>query len=205
MRNLRIPDSVMPYLRVQKGEINHIEDNDEFKQAYIKGLNHQFDAIQPYIPAILDSSLDIGSGVGGIDILLQKKFNHAVYLLDAVETDPICTKHDVPFNSSTVTREYFIANNSRVFGYIDPEDAQSGKMFTPKFDLIHSVGSYCFHYSPVKYLNFVKASCHESTVLIFDVRNTHPDWLEILRANFDEVAAIVCEAKFTKRVFKVKK
>lgn len=206
MPDLIIPDSVYPYLRVQKGEINHIEDRAEFERAYNDGLQKQFDVIKPFLPEILGASLDIGSGMAGIDILLQKEFNNFVALIDAEETPPICTKHDVPFNSKNITFEFFRANNAKLWGYFPAEDInlKNDPVNPFKADLIHSVGSYCFHYSPEKYLQLVKQSCHEKTVLIFDVRNRHVDWLELLRDNFDEVAAIWAEEKFTKRVFKVR-
>ncbi len=212
MKDLIIPDSVYPYLRVQKGEINHIEDRKEFEAAYNNGLCDLFNVMLPHIPKNIKSSLDIGSGMGGIDILLRQYFWHDLYedieitLLDAEETPPICEKHDKPFNDLQVANEFFKANDCKIGRYITPENTTHWKWeISPlKFDLIFSVGSYCFHYSPEKYLQFVKERAHKDTVLIFDVRNRHTDWLEILRENFDEVAVLVESEKFTKRVFKVK-
>lgn len=210
MKDLIIPDSVYPYLRVQKGEINHIEDRKEFEAAYNNGLCDLFNAMLPHIPKDMKSSLDIGSGMGGIDILLQRHFNHKVFLLDGVSDLPVCVKHDIPFNNSRITESFFFENNCHAINsYWDPKikhftEAVLKKGDLYKYDLILSVGSYCFHYSPLLYLDFVKASCHKDTVLIFDVRNRHADWLEILRENFTEVAVLVESEKFTKRVFKAK-
>jgi len=208
--SLTIPDSVYPYLRVQKGEINHIEDFASFKEAYNQGLKELFDLILPWVPAGLKTSLDIGSGMGGIDILLQKHFNHHVFLLDALETPPICEKHDKPFNSYQTTEGFFYANgiDPDFLDYVPAKNAMHPETISifksKKMDLILSVGSYCFHYSPLEYLNLVKAACHKETILIFDVRNRHTDWLEILRDNFTEVAVLLESEKFTKRVFKIK-
>ena len=202
MSNLIIPDSVYPYLRAQKGEINHIQDRQAFEAAYNKGLQELLAVILPYVPAGMKRSIDIGSGMGGIDILLHNLFKHDVFLLDALDTPPVCTKHDRPFNNKNVLLEFWHENEKNRIFYYSPEDAS--KPIKVKFDLILSVGSYCFHYSPELYLDFVKASCHEDTVLIFDVRNRHADWLEILRDNFKEVAVILESEKFTKRVFKSK-
>jgi hypothetical protein len=202
MNNLIIPDSAYPYLRVQKGEINHIEDRTSFEMAYNQGLQELLYQILPHIPTDIKSSLDIGSGMGGIDILLQQEFGHDVYLLDAGKTPPVCIKHDIPFNDYEVVIKFFNANNSKIAGYNDPEFM--GEFPIIKMDLILSVGSYCFHYSPLIYLDFVKASCHKDTILIFDVRKRHIDWLEILCENFTEVAVILESEKFTKRVFKTK-
>lgn len=204
MNNLIIPDSVYPYLRVQKGEINRIEDRAEFEAAYNKGLQELFEVILPHIPVEMKSSLDIGSGMGGIDILLNKKFEQDVYLLDAKQTPPLCEKHDKPFNSFKEALKFFHANAADFSGYFDADNEETRSQQKRKFDLIISVGSYCFHYSPEFYLDFVKASSHKDTVLIFDVRNRHTDWLEILRENFTEVAVLVESEKFTKRVFKAK-
>lgn len=204
MKDLIIPDSVYPYLRVQKGEINHIEDRAEFEAAYNKGLQELFNVMLPYIPKKIKSSLDIGSGMGGIDILLNLHFEQDVYLLDAKQTDPVCEKHDKPFNSFKESLNFFHANDSDFSGYFDANNEKTRSQQKRKFDLILSVGSYCFHYSPEVYLDFVKASCHKDTVLIFDVRNRHTDWLEILRENFTEIAVILESEKFTKRVFKAK-
>lgn len=208
MKDLIIPDSVYPYLRVQKGEINHIEDRTEFEAAYNKGLQELFAIILPWIPKNMKSSLDIGSGMGGIDILLYQEFGHTYHLLDAEFTVPVCEKHDKPFNDARIAYEFAKQVVPwKEFNYIPHNAIDKFKELNPnyKFDLILSVGSYCFHYSPEKYLDFVKAACHKDAILIFDVRNRHSDWLEILRDNFDEVAIIVESEKYTKRVFRCKK
>lgn len=204
MDNLVIPDSVYPYLRVQKGEINHIEDRKEFELAYNQGLNELLYQMVPHIPTDIKNSLDIGSGMGGIDILLNKHFKQNVYLLDARQTPPICKKHDEPFNSFKEALKFFHQNDADFSGYFDANNKETRSQQKRKFDLIFSIGSYCFHYSPLVYLDFVKASCHKDTVLIFDIRNRHADWLEILRESFTETAIILESEKFTKRVFKVK-
>lgn len=204
MNNLTIPDSVYPYLRVQKGEINHIKDRESFELAYNRGLNELLYQMLPHIPTGIKTSLDIGSGMGGIDILLAKHFGNALDLLDAVHAPPVCIKHDVAFNDYEITKEFFSVNEAEIDFYWSPEDAEYCRLITGKYDLIFSVGSYCFHYSPEKYLHFVRLSCHKDTVLIFDVRNRHTDWLEILRENFTETAVILESEKFTKRVFRVK-
>ncbi len=204
IKNLKVSNEVYPYLMVQKGEINHIEDREEFVREYNVRLQQMLFKMLPHIPANIKSSLDIGSGMGGINILLQQHFKQRVYLLDAFDTPAMCLKHDIPFNSFHVSTEFFRDNNAEISYYIDANFTDLGERVV-KSDLIISVGSYCFHYSPEKYLEFVKACCHKDTVLIFDVRNRHTDWLEILRENFVEVAVITEEEKFTKRVFHCKK
>lgn len=200
MDKIIINDNHYEYLKVQKGEINHIEDRKDFEDAYNLGLSSLYESILPFVPVDLSSSLDVGSGLGGIDILLYKAFGQDVYLLDAIDSPPVCVKHDSPFGNYYVTADFFIKNRASLNHYFSPDDLT----YRRKFDLILSIGSYCFHYSPLLYMDFIKTNSHAGTVLIFDVRNAHQDWLYILRENFEEVAVVTEDKKFTRRVFKCK-
>ncbi len=205
MEDLIIPDSVYPYLRVQQEHINHIEDRKEFEKAYKDGLLKQFELMLPWIPKNMHASLDIGSGMGGIDILLNNNFHQSTCLVDALNTLPICKKHNVPFNDYNICSEFFKKNGIDEFlYYLSPKEFKRISPFT-HVDLIISIKSYCFHYSPEVYLRQLYWWCHKETVLIFDVRNDRPAWLKILRENFTEIDVLLEKPKYTKRVFKWKK
>lgn len=198
---LTISDRAYKFLKIQQGALNKIESREEFERAYNEGLEILFDDIINFLPPNIKNSLDIGSGLGGIDILLQREFKHDVSLMDALNTQPICIRHDVPFNDIDVTVDFWHTNKADLTNYFWPGNFNK---CAEKFDLILSIQSYCFHYSPDVYLDIVKKCCHDNTVLIFDVRNQRKEWLATLRNNFDEIAVISESEKFTRRLFKCK-
>jgi hypothetical protein len=44
------------------------------------------------------------------------------------------------------------------------------------FDLVISLGSWCFHYPPATYLDAIFGRCRPGGVLILDVRKQQPAW-----------------------------
>ena len=203
MENLKITDEHFKYLFVQKGDLSNIADRAEWEAAYNASTKRQLAGIVPWLRRSPANVLDIGSGLGGIGILLHKQFGCKVRLLDSIDEPPVCTKHDKPFCSMEVARDFYAHNGVTEgdFSYVSPHWQPT---VSQKFDLIVSFGSYCFHYAPEVYLERVKKVCNSDTVLIFHVRNRHDDWLCTLREHFTEIGEQHHTPKFTERVFTCK-
>lgn len=195
-----ISDEVFPYLLLQKGELYWLNgDRQQWEKAYDDDIQTIYTNIAPYIPDQCHSVLDIGGGMGGVNIWIHR--NHGgtkVAVLDGENDPPEMTRHAWTFNDLGVTRKFLKSNGVDSFLPI-----AANKLIAPRpFDLITSYGSWCFHYSPETYLDFVKACCTDQTVLIIDTRIIHKDWLETLNQTFNHVALIDHGNKHDRYVFK---
>ena len=114
-------------------------------EEYIESLKSDFEQIEPYLPESVDSILDIGCGMAGIDILLKQKYPEAkLYLLDG--DGP---KEDwrggfesemKPFSSREVATEFLKSNGVTVDRWYDigTQDIEA--------DLVISLLSWGWHY-----------------------------------------------------------
>lgn len=198
-----ISDEQFRYLSVQRcASEGHLLDRSAFEANYHREIFDVYESIAPFLPDECESLLDIGSGLGGIDAVLNKHFggNVVVYPLDGLADDPQVESHSKTFNNREVTRDFLTANGVSAFSYYTP---QSLKPIVP-FDLIVSFASYCFHYGPSVYLNFVKACARPGTVLIFDVRRKNAEWFEILAREFKLVGHAAEMPKFRRMIYEAR-
>lgn len=179
------------YLYVQRGSIAHIKDFENWRRAYNKSTWEQYTDIIPHIPSSCSSSLDIGSGLGGIDVLLSKHYGTGckVELLDGEHYDAVVKRHNQPFSNHAVMRNFLEANGVSNYAISSPETAG------PKIhDLIISMSAYCFHIHPDTYIDLVRKSCDRKTICIFRVRK-ESGYLDYLRQHFRDVYVIKEEKK----------
>lgn len=205
-RGLIIPSEAYPYLQMQRGAINDMrQDEAKWLGAYTEAIYSEFDCIEPHLPATCDAILDVGSGLGGINVLLARHFGDQVQitLLDGVTDLPFVEKHAVTFNHMGVARRFLKANGVENIDWID---ANQEKLTAPRFfDLVVSFKSWCFHYSPARYLQLVQSSAIAGhTRLILDVRRDKPEWHELLRASFRHVRDVYVGTKFSTVLFEAR-
>lgn len=200
------------YLRIQKGNLDELAHNPgAWQAAYIDDLRRQFESFVEYLPAECNRLLDVGSGLGGIDVLIRRHYESKgagqpyVWLLDGEQDRPVMNLHRETFNDMRVAKDFQVVNglDPRRFGYWTPRTFQPGPV-TP-YDLVVSFGSWCFHYPPDVYLApLVNSGIHPGTVLVLDVRSTKPSWLWALEEVFELVGVAACKPKWRRCVFKVK-
>lgn len=156
----------------------------------------------PALPDKCSSILDVGSGLGGINILLNRHYGgeREVCLLDGVDDAPEVHLHRQTFNNMAVAQDFLLENDVTRFSYYD-----AAELGEPRpFDLIVSFASWCFHYPPQVYLDFVRACCHERTVVILDMRSGKPDWHEAMLEHFVHPRSVLHIAeKFKRMTFKI--
>lgn len=184
------------YLAVQRGEVSdERHDFRSWKAAYERSLMRIYSSIQSVLPDRCSSVLDIGSGLGGIDVLLAKHYGGLdVCLLDGVDCEAIVYRHAEPFSNGDVAMDFQAKNGNTRVTYCWP---------TPPartFDLIVSFAAWCFHIEPVQYIEAVKASMHDGTTLILDVR-ARTDWVDQLRAAFGRPMILHQENKYFRMAF----
>jgi hypothetical protein len=184
--SFRISKEAFEYLAVQVGELDQLKGvRHVWEGAYERNLLARMDNILTYLPSQVSTILDVGSGLGGIDVLLYRWFDRQshITLLDGTEFSPTVTHHNIPFNSRKVALN-FLSDNGVQEKYAHFMEHDNLK--PQPFDLIVSFRAWCFHIKPSTYLEFVRQCCHANTKLIIDLRKT-PYWGEELARHFDGV------------------
>jgi SAM-dependent methyltransferase len=203
---IHVPGDAYPYLQMQRGAISDMRgDYQVWLQYYTEALFSEFDLIEPYLPLRCDSILDVGSGLGGIDALLNQHYGGdcRITLLDGVDDKPFVQSHSKTFNHMGIARQFLNANGVTHFDYIDANGSfRSAPRF---FDLVISFKSWCFHYEPERYLTLVKSACISGqTKLIVDVRRDEPAWSSLMRKEFTHLDTIYMGSKFYCAVFQAR-
>lgn len=172
------------YLYVQRGEVAHAYEKgfDSWKAAYEASLDAIYDSIVPALPADASEILDVGGGLGGIGVLLCRRYPSACYrVLDGRSDDPKVLRHARTFNNAAVSADFLRANGVGDFGFYDLRDE-----FDRRFDLVVSFAAWCFHIPPSEYLDRVRNALAPNATVILDVRRDHTDWQEDLVAAFGQ-------------------
>jgi SAM-dependent methyltransferase len=198
--DLHISDEAMDYLMIQRGKLSELcSEKGKWIPAYQESLMADFLSILPFLPATADRIMDVGSGMGGIDILLARHFKQPeVWLLDGDDDSPVMTHHWETFNCMRTARQFQQQNGVASVVSISP----GTEVQAAPCDLIISFQAWCFHFTPDVYLDYVKACCKPGTILILDVRKGYIWWRKSLRAAFEELAVPIQSEKFDRVVFR---
>lgn len=169
------------YLVIQHGSVSdQRHDLKAWKQAYENSLMELFSTIHPVLPENCETVLDIGGGLGGIDLKLVQHYGGKLHvsILDGLDCPADVQWHHKPFSNAKVAMDFHKKNGNENVSCCWPAPSPPRK-----FDLIVSFAAYCFHIPPADYIDVVKESRHESTVCIFDVRKERPQYLlELVKA-----------------------
>jgi SAM-dependent methyltransferase len=186
------------YLVIQHGKVSdHRHDFTKWKAAYEASLADIFASILPALPVECRSVLDIGSGLGGIDILVAKHYSPqpAIYLLDGLDEEPVVKHSFKPFSNAAVAMDFQQKNGVKSIGCTDEVPQH-------KFDLVHSYFAYGFHIHPGDYLSDLRKSVHDKTILIFDVRRSKKEWLRELVNAFGQPKILQTAEKYVRIAFR---
>lgn len=207
--SLSVSDEQFEYLRLQKGslfELSH--DRERWQAAYEQELRQTYEGLRPHLPEPCWGVLDIGSGLGGIDVLLTRHYQPDppyIHLLDGEDDAPRMKLHRQTFNSMKVARGFLIANGVRSdrISYF----TTATEVLPRPYDLVLSLGSWCFHYPPETYLPLLLSGggLHSDSVLIMDVRNGRREYAQQIDQALEQVAVIKEAAKYTRTVFRRKR
>lgn len=221
---LRVDPEHFEFLRVQKGNLDQYANNFAgWNERYLIGLREQFESIQPWLPRECAAFLDVGSGLGGIDVLIARHYQAVdqaagvhrpahpfVTLLDGVDDRPEMHLHRETFSNSRVARNFQVKNgvNPLALGFLPPNFTAP---IAEPFDLIVSFGAWCFHTPPYLYLSRLAkggirrpSSDHDGTVLIVEVRQGKLGWAAELSAYFEFVAMLEETPKWRRVVMRAK-
>jgi SAM-dependent methyltransferase len=197
------------YLRLQKGRLFELsQDRERWLAAYENDLQQTYEGLLKHLPDPCWGILDIGSGLGGIDILLTRHYEPDppyIHLLDGEDDEPRMKLHRQTFNSMRVARSFLVANGVRSdrISYF----TTATEVLPRPYDLVLSLGSWCFHFPPDTYLPLLLSGggLHMESVLIMDVRTGIPEYAEQIAQSLERVAVIKEAAKYTRAVYRRKR
>jgi SAM-dependent methyltransferase len=198
-----IPKAAYPFLRAQRGAVAHVQAKDTWKVAYAKTITDIYAMIEPHFPRHCRNLLDVGSGLGAIDVLIHRKTSANVYLLDGTAAAHTTKLYRKPINDMMVAREFLHANGVRLEGYYSPGLQLTSFGAEPyAFDLVVSFASWCFHYPPRDYIEFIAKRLRRGGRLIVEVRRGRPDYVaELLAQPIRLVALAGVGEKFERHVY----
>jgi hypothetical protein len=190
------------YLVNQHGRVAHARnDFEKWKIAYTGSLEAMYVNISPALPTRCNSILDIGSGLGGIQLYLWEHYQKEaqVTLLDGDENGPEVKWSYEPHNSMAVAFDFLHKNGLTRVGSIGPTalDKWDGE----PFDLVVSFAAWGFHFPPGNLIPDLKKCTHKSTVIITEVRRTKPDWLRELVLAFGSPKVLERAKKYVRVAF----
>ena len=160
-------------------------------------VDKDYQQIKSYLPSQASNILDIGCGLGLIDIALSNHYNSEVnlHLLDKTqdlqegENVRGFNKQYTFYNSLNGSKETLITNGvqrDKIYTY---EVGQHEGLNQVKFDLIVSLLSCGWHYGIETYIDLIKNQLVKDGVLILDIRH-NTDQLEYALEHFNLVKVI---------------
>ena len=205
LTKLEIRPEHFAYLSIQKGDVNRFANDPlSWEFAFRAVLEDALRSLLPVLPDQCDSILDIGAGLGTIDLFLYRLYGgkvEKIALLDGENDPPEVVKSDRTFSNHAVSRDYLTLNGlpETVLNYYSPTNLPSSK-----FNLIMSFASWCFHYEPNTYMDMVLECCTPETLLVVDLRKGSAEWLRQIEAHFNPVGSLKMTPKFERIAFRLK-
>lgn len=207
--SFHIDEVQFTYLVKQRGNLKHLQDDRAvWKTAYDNCMNEIYTSLLPWLPETVINLMDVGSGLGGIDVLLSQHYNktlQTITFIDGLDDPPTKTPPLMTFSNSKVSSKFLKQNgvmqtlNYQAPDYVTSEFVDPDRVW--KQDLIVSFGSWCFHYSPETYLEYMRRCCHPETILILEVRTENTDWIKQLSQEFVFLGKAHEEEKFQRLVY----
>jgi len=146
--------------------------DDTKNLAFEAKIIRDFNMIEEWLPARIDNILDIGCGMGGIDILIQRSRNASkIYLIDGDGTGEKRNGFDAemkPWNDVREAKQFIAGNVSNCKVY----DKTPTRFFV---DLVISLKSWGHHYPIDTYLTLVERSLRYYGRVILDIRKGHKE------------------------------
>ena len=181
--------------------VNYFNSISEINHKLNKDFSQEFEELLEYLPPKANFILDIGAGLGIIDIYLNDYYTNNVNFT-LIDKDKIEKKVKYGFdesgqayNSINLTKSFLIQNGiSQSQSQIINADKQY--KITQKFDLIISLLSMGYHYPISQYINICQDNTHDKTVFIFDIANEYND--------FDEINNMFEKVEVIKKSFEIR-
>ena len=165
------------------------------RRAFNRDMANEYAEIAPHLPPRAVAILDIGCGVGGIDVLLHRHYGTPrLYLVDRTHTsDKVYygfAERGAFYNSFETTRRLLTGNRIPEKDLRFREVNEECRLDVPEqVDLVVSLISWGFHYPVPVYADQVRALLRPGGRVILDVRK-ETDGRAQLEARFPRVTTI---------------
>jgi len=156
-------------------------------KVYFENMYQEFESINSAIEPYNKNLLSIGGGLGGLELVINKKFS--VKSFTFIERNYVSkkvkygwdNKNNEAYNDLIIQRNFLTKNGmeSSKFKIFDYDNDQLPK---DKFDIIISLFSLDYHYDFTIYLEYLKNNTHKESKIIFDT--IRPDYFKNI---FNEV------------------
>ena len=139
-----------------------------------KLFKKEIETFKDFLPVKVNNVLDIGCGLGIINIYLNKLFKNkpCFFLLDKNHVDKKIKygfSDDYEAYNELSQTEKILLDNEISKENINLFNVDNKIEINTKIDLVISLKSLGYHYPFEKYLNLLKQCCTEETIFIFDV------------------------------------
>ena len=154
----------------------------------------EFETFKNYIPNSAENIMDIGCGLGIINIYLNEFFEKkpVFFLLDKNRVDRKIkygfSSNYESYNDLNETKNILLNNNIDT-NCINLFDVEKQFLITKKMDLVISLKSMGYHYPINIYIELLRNCCTKDTVFIFDIGDNQYDE-NYLKKIFDDVKII---------------
>ena len=158
----------------------------------------EFLSIKKFIDENDVSILSIGSGIGGLELIINKNFKNKQYYF--IEKNYISRKvvygwggmENKEAYNNLVLQKNFLTENNMSENQINIFDFDKDKLPYKKFDLIISLLSLDYHYDFNLYIDYLKKVSTDKTKIIFDTIRAEYfknifNYVEIIRTDHNTV------------------
>ena len=159
-------------------------------------FRREIEAIKDYLPKNVENIMDIGCGLGIINIYLNQIYNNQpnFFLLDKNRIDKeikygFSSEYE-SYNDLNQTKNLLLNNN---INFLHTIDVEKDIKIENKIDLVISLKSMGYHYPIDQYLKLFSTCCDDNTYFIFDVSEGYYN-ASLLKKYFD-VVDIIYEEK----------
>ncbi len=173
---------------------------NQLASSYYADLAEDLKSFVIYLPKEATSCLDIGCGLGGIDVLLFRHWGPSVrlHLLDrSGKSDRLYYGFDneaAHYNEPSLTEEFLRLNGIARNGFVLHDFDRTGYPRDLHFDVVLSLLSWGFHYPVETYAASVADTLKQGGTLIIDVRNG-TDGESTLKKYFREINRVRTDHK----------
>ena len=154
----------------------------------------EFNSIKSYLPKSSKNILDIGCGLGVINIYLNDYYSKKSYftLIDKNYVDKKVAygfnNNSESYNKLEITKDILILNGFKI-EQLQLIDADENFVLNNKYELIISLFSMGYHYPIENYIDIIKKISTKSTKVIFDLSMEYNE-LNKVKKYFNKVVII---------------
>ncbi len=161
----------------------------KISQNYLKVINNEYQNIEKFLNDG-QKILSIGGGIGGLELLILKKFPNTK--IDLIEKNYISEKvkygwdykNNEAYNNLTITKKFLNLNGIDTNKY-SIYDIDKKNLPIKSYDLIISLYSLDYHYDFNIYVKYLRSVSNKNTKIIFDT--IRPDFFFNI---FEEISVI---------------